>query len=120
MINYYHNAKFDLGVFRTFLGFDMPEPYWDTLIISFLFNQSEDHGLKALYNKYIAVEDEGVNRFDTLFKGVTFDYVPLTIQRHIVVILYENKVNPFVMGCENRNIFANGSEIRNYVMSKGT
>ena len=40
----------------------MPEPYWDTLIISFLFNQSEDHGLKALYNKYIAVEDEGVNR----------------------------------------------------------
>ena len=68
MINYYHNAKFDLGVFRTFLGFDMPAPYWDTLIISFLFNQSEDHGLKALYNKYIAVEDEGVNRFDTLFK----------------------------------------------------
>ena len=68
MTNYYHNAKFDLGVFRTFLGFDMPEPYWDTLIISFLFNQSEDHGLKALYNKYIAVEDEGVNRFDTLFK----------------------------------------------------
>ena len=33
--------------------------------------------LKALYNKYIAVEDEGVNRFDTLFRGITFDYIPL-------------------------------------------
>lgn len=46
----------------------MPDPWWDTLVVSFLFNQSEEHGLKALYNKYIAVEDEGVNRFDTLFK----------------------------------------------------
>ena len=28
----YHNAKFDLGVLRTFLGVPMPDPYWDTLI----------------------------------------------------------------------------------------
>lgn len=75
----YHNSKFDLGVMRTFLGFDMPAPYWDTMLVSFLFNQDEEHSLKFQYNKYIATEDEGVNRFDTLFKGVTFDYVPLDI-----------------------------------------
>ena len=75
----YHNAKFDLGVFRTYLGVDMPDPYWDTMICSFLFSQSEEHSLKYQYNKYIAVEDEGVNRFDTLFKGITFDFVPSTL-----------------------------------------
>lgn len=72
----YHNAKFDLAVFRTFFGFAVPNPYWDTLIASFLLEQSGEHSLKYLYNKYIAVEDEGVNRFDTLFKGITFDYIP--------------------------------------------
>lgn len=35
--------------------------------------------MKYLYNKYIALEDEGVNRFDSLFKGITFDYIPLNI-----------------------------------------
>lgn len=75
----YHNSKFDLAVFSTFLGFDMPDPYWDTLIAAYIINQDEDHSLKALYNKYIAEEDEGVNRFDTLFKGVTFDYIPFSI-----------------------------------------
>lgn len=64
----YHNSKFDLAVFRTFLGFSMPAPYWDTLIAGYIINQDEDHSLKALYNHYIAEEDEGINRFDTLFK----------------------------------------------------
>lgn len=75
----YHNAKFDLAVLRTFLGYKMPDPYWDTMLAATLFDQDEDHGLKALYNKYVAIEDEGVNRFDTLFKGITFDYVPLDV-----------------------------------------
>jgi len=75
----FHNYKFDAGVFRTFLGEDWPDPYWDTMIAANIFKQDEEHGLKYLYNKYIAVEDEGVNRFDSLFKGVTFDYIPLDI-----------------------------------------
>lgn len=33
----FHNAKFDLGVFRTFLGENWPAPYWDTLIRSAAF-----------------------------------------------------------------------------------
>ena len=65
------------GVLRKFLGVPMPAPYWDTLIAGFIINSEEEHGLKYLYNKYIAVEDEGVNRFDSLFKGITFDYIPL-------------------------------------------
>lgn len=75
----YHNCKFDLQVLKMFLGFEMPDPYWDTMICAQLLCQDEDHNLKYLYNKYIAVEDEGVNRFDSLFKGITFDYVPLDI-----------------------------------------
>ena len=75
----YHNSKFDLQVFRTFLGFNMADPYWDTLICGFLLNQDEEHSLKALYNKYVAEEDEGINKFDTLFKGITFDYIPLDV-----------------------------------------
>ena len=75
----YHNAKFDLGVLRTFFGYPVPDPYWDTMLAANLFDQDEAHGLKALYNEYIAVEDEGINRFDTLFKGITFDYVPMDV-----------------------------------------
>ena len=75
----YHNAKFDLAVLRTFFGYPVPDPYWDTMLLANLFYQNEDHNLKYLYNKYVAVEDEGVNRFDTLFKGITFDFVPINI-----------------------------------------
>ena len=75
----YHNAAFDLGVFRTFFEFNMPAPYWDTLIASNIIDQDEDHGLKALFNHYIETEDSEINRFDTLFKGITFDYIPLKI-----------------------------------------
>lgn len=75
----YHNAKFDLAVLRTFLGFNMPNPYWDTMLAACLFNQDEEHNLKYLYNTYVAKEDEGVNKFDTLFKGITFDFIPLDI-----------------------------------------
>lgn len=75
----FHNAKFDLAVLRTFFGYPLPDPYWDTMLLAYLFNQNEDHNLKYLYNTYIATEDEGVNRFDTLFKGITFDFVPIDI-----------------------------------------
>ena len=73
----YHNAKFDLSVMRTFLGKPMPDPFWDTMLASQLLFQDEEHSLKFQYNKYVAVEDEGVNRFDNLFHGITFDYVPI-------------------------------------------
>lgn len=75
----YHNAKFDLNVLKTAFGFDMPMHYWDTLIFAHLYRSNEEHGLKYLYNKYIAEEDEGVNKFDVLFNGLTFDIIPTDI-----------------------------------------
>lgn len=75
----YHNAKFDLGVLRTFFGYPVPDPYWDTMLAANLMFQDEEHSLKYLYNKYVAIEDEGVNKFDDLFKGITFDYIPMDI-----------------------------------------
>ncbi len=30
----FHNAKFDLSVYRTFLGQPLPDPYWDTMLRS--------------------------------------------------------------------------------------
>ena len=79
MLKNYHNAKFDLGVLRTFFGYPIPDPYWDTMLAANLLFQDEEHGLKYLYNKYVATEDEGVNRFDALFKGITFNYIPINI-----------------------------------------
>lgn len=75
----YHNSKFDLNVLKTAFGFDMPMHYWDTLIFAHLYRSNEEHGLKYLYNKYIALEDEGVNKFDKLFNGLTFDLIPIDV-----------------------------------------
>lgn len=75
----YHNSKFDLNVLKTAFGFDMPMHYWDTLIFAHLYRSNEEHGLKYLYNKYIAEEDEGVNKFDKLFNGLTFDLIPIDV-----------------------------------------
>lgn len=91
----YHNAKFDLPVLYNFLGFQMPAPYWDTLIVAYVLDQNEDHGLKALYNKYIAEEDEGVNRF-------------LIKSSYIVIYRKINKVNQFIIGCITLKSYANG------------
>lgn len=73
----YHNGKFDHNVLRTAFGYWMPMQYWDTLIFAHLYKSNEEHGLKYLYNKYIAEEDEGVNKFDRLFNGLTFDLIPI-------------------------------------------
>lgn len=75
----YHNGKFDHNVLETAFGFRMPMQYWDTLIFAHLYRSNEEHGLKYLYNKYIAEEDEGVNKFDKLFNGLTFDLIPIDI-----------------------------------------
>ena len=44
----FHNAKFDLAVLRTFFGYPLPDPYWDTMLLAYLFNQNEDHNLGIL------------------------------------------------------------------------
>lgn len=41
----YHNAKFDLSIMRTFFGYPLPDPYWDTMLAAYLFEQDEEHSL---------------------------------------------------------------------------
>lgn len=87
----FHNAKFDIAVLRTFFNYPIPDPYWDTMIVGQLLNQNEDHGLKYLYNKYIAEEDEGVNRF-------------LIKSSYIVIYRKINKVNQSIIGCVTKKL----------------
>lgn len=77
----YHNAKFDLNVLEIFLGYEMIEPYWDTLVGSYLINNDENkRGLKDQYNKYCNEDTEKenlLNHFNELFSGITFDRIPI-------------------------------------------
>lgn len=76
-----HNAKFDLRVIVNWLGVWF-KPYWDTSLASNFLNENEPHGLKALHDKYVLKsqeEDKELNTFNSLFNGITFDYVPIDI-----------------------------------------
>lgn len=81
----YHNAKFDLNILHTYKGSEMNEPYWDTLVCSYLITTDEnERGLKAQYTKYCShLEDENklnsMNKFADLFDGLTFNLVPINV-----------------------------------------
>ena len=72
-----HNAKFDMHVLYRMIGVKIV-PYWDTMIGGYLLNENEPHGLKVLYQKYVANEDEDtkVASFNSLFKGIEFNMIP--------------------------------------------
>jgi DNA polymerase I len=76
-----HNAKFDLRVIVNGLGVWFT-PYWDTNIASNFLNENEPHGLKYLHKKYVLkdyTQGEELNTFDSLFEGISFNYVPIEI-----------------------------------------
>lgn len=76
-----HNAKFDLRVIVNNLGVWF-SPYWDTNIASNFLNENEPHGLKYLHKKYILrdyTKGEELDTFDSLFEGVSFNYIPIEI-----------------------------------------
>lgn len=74
----YHNAKFDLRVFKNQLKIDLFEYlWWDTMIASCLLDENEPHDLKYLYGKYCAGGD--VAKFKALFKDIPFQFVPMEI-----------------------------------------
>lgn len=72
-----HNSKFDMHILHWMIGVDIV-PYWDTLIAGYLLNENEPHGLKVLYQKYCATEQEEqkVAKFNKLFNGITFNQIP--------------------------------------------
>ena len=73
----FHNAKYDIRVCRKTLGIDIP-PYWDTMLAAYCIDEEESHRLKDLHLKYCNSKDTESLTFDTLFKGVTFDNIPIS------------------------------------------
>lgn len=71
-----HNAKYDIRVIRHCLGLDIP-CYWDTMLAAYCIDENESHRLKDLHLKYCDSKDTESLTFDALFKGVTFDYIPI-------------------------------------------
>lgn len=73
----FHNAKFDIRVCRKTLGVDF-KPYWDTQLAAQCIDEEESHRLKDLHLKYCDSKDTESLTFDALFKGVTFDNIPIS------------------------------------------
>jgi DNA polymerase I-like protein with 3'-5' exonuclease and polymerase domains len=73
----FHNAKFDIRICRKTLGIDF-KPYWDTEIAAQCIDEEESHRLKDLHLKYCNSKDTESLTFDALFKGVTFDNIPIS------------------------------------------
>ncbi|MFQ9442757.1 MAG: DNA polymerase [Eubacterium ventriosum] len=73
----FHNAKYDIRVCRKTLGIDIP-PYWDTMLAAYCIDEEESHRLKDLHLKYCDSKDTESLTFDSLFKGVTFDLIPIS------------------------------------------
>ena len=73
----WHNARFDLKVFKINLGIEMPL-YWDTLPGANLLDENEEHGLKYLYYKYIEPKNEFFT-FGDLFDDMNFGDIPVDV-----------------------------------------
>lgn len=73
----FHNAKYDIRVCRHTLGIDI-KPYWDTMLAGYCIDENESHRLKDLHLKYCDSKDTESLTFDALFKGVTFDMIPIS------------------------------------------
>ena len=87
------NAKFDIRFLRNQLGVYI-DCDWDCYLASRLMNENEpEKGLKALHKKYVLNGDGDAFSFDALFKGVSFDKVPITTgylyAAHDAIITYE-------------------------------
>lgn len=73
----FHNAKYDIRVCRKTLGIDF-KPYWDTMLAAYCIDEEESHKLKDLHLKYCNSKDTESLTFDALFKGITFDMIPIS------------------------------------------
>ena len=88
------NAKFDIRVIRNQLGVKNIYCTWDAYLAAKLMNENEEsHGLKALYKKYVLDGKEDTFSFDSLFKGVSADKIPINTfylyAAHDAIITYE-------------------------------
>lgn len=78
------NAPFDLRVIKNQLGVRL-HCFWDCSIGSRLLNENEKYemtgkvGLKKLHQKYVLHGEQDAFAFDDLFKGITFNLIPILV-----------------------------------------
>lgn len=89
------NSTFDIRFIRSGLGVSLTCT-WDCYLAARLLNENEgagNNGLKKLHQKYVLNGEGDAFKFDDLFKGVSFDYVPINTgylyAAHDPVITYE-------------------------------
>lgn len=88
------NANFDIRIMRNCVGVKDIYCTWDAYIAGKLMNENEESGgLKALHKKYVLDGKGDAFSFDALFKGITFDYIPINVgylyAAHDAIITYE-------------------------------
>lgn len=88
------NAKFDMRVIRNQLGVKDIYCTWDAYLAAKLMNENEESsGLKSLHKKYVLNGEGDAFSFDALFKGVSFDKIPVNVgylyAAHDAIITYE-------------------------------
>lgn len=87
------NAAFDIRFMRS--GIDVRLVCtWDCYVASRLMNENEPNkGLKKLHQKYVLNGQGDAFKFDDLFRGITFDNIPITTgylyAAHDAIITYE-------------------------------
>lgn len=89
------NAPFDIRFLKS--GIDVHlECYWDCYLGTRLLNENEgagNNGLKKLHQKYVLNGVGDAFKFDDLFKGITFDKIPIDTgslyASHDAIITYE-------------------------------
>lgn len=73
------NAKFDIRFLRA-AGLSDIYCTWDGYLASRILNENEPHkDLKNLHNKYCLDGKGDAFKFDTLFKGIPFIYIPFNV-----------------------------------------
>lgn len=87
------NAKFDIRVLRH-MGLHDIYCTWDCYLAARLLNENEESsGLKALHKKYCLDGRGDAFSFDALFKGISFDKIPIATgylyAAHDAIITYE-------------------------------
>ena len=74
-----HNIKFDNKMLIQNWGIRFANIFWDTQVAAFVLNENEVHGLKPLYNKYVAHGKASDDSFDDLFEDTPCNYLPIDV-----------------------------------------
>ena len=89
------NSPFDIRFIKSGLGVKLTCT-WDCYLGARLLNENEgpgNNGLKKLHQKYVLDGEGDAFKFDDLFKGVRFDFIPIQVgylyAAHDPVITYE-------------------------------